>query len=108
MLSRYAVALVLSLLVLYGFIEAWPLLAGPSLSIESPADGSVATSSVVTISGTALRVVNLSLDGAALYPDRSGHFSTSLAFASGTSILTFTATDRFGRHISKTRTIFVP
>ena len=108
MLSRYIVGAVLTLLVIYGFIEAWPLLAGPSITIASPVDGEAATSSIVVISGTALRVVELRLNGEPLYPDRSGHFSTTLAYARGTSILTFTASDRFGRHISKTRTILVP
>ncbi|KKU80823.1 MAG: hypothetical protein UY07_C0032G0007, partial [Parcubacteria group bacterium GW2011_GWA1_47_8] len=35
-MTRYLIALVLCVLVGYGLVEAWPLLAGPSLSVTSP------------------------------------------------------------------------
>ena len=108
MLVRYSVLIVLIVLVCYGLLEARPLLVGPTLSIDSPAQGATVAGGLTTISGSAERAVLLTLDGAPLYADQSGHFSTLLAFPTGTSILTFTAADRFGRTISKTRTIRVP
>lgn len=92
----------------YGLTEAWPLLTGPTLSITSPKDESTAPDGVVTVSGKAAHVALLTLDGAPLLHEEDGSFSSLLTFPRGGSILTFVATDRFGRHVTTTRTIFVP
>lgn len=95
-------------LLAYGFIEVRPLLLGPSLVLQSPSDGATYANGLVSVSGSALRASALTLDGAAVLPDQSGRFSSTLAMASGTSILTLVATDRFGRSVILTRTIYVP
>ena len=100
--------LALLAILAYGAWEAHPLLAGPSLVISSPADGTSSPDGVISIEGSESRATALTLDGAPLLPDEAGHFSAVLAFPAGGSILTFTATDRFGRSITKTRTIYVP
>lgn len=92
----------------YGTIEAWSLIAGPSLTIDSPSDFATIEDGIVRILGTAKRSASLTLDGAPLLPDRDGAFDKTLAFAKGASILTFVATDRFGRTVTDARTIFVP
>lgn len=107
-MTRYIIAIVLILLTSYGLYEAWPLLRGPGLSISSPTEGGVFPGSIVTISGNVVRTTGLTLDGAPLYFDKTGNFSSTLAFPRGTSILTFRAADRFGRAITQSRTIFVP
>ena len=107
-MNRYFFIIFFFLLAGYGLIEAWPLLAGPSLSVASPADFATSTDGVFTISGRSARASSLFLNGTPLLPDETGQFGETLAFAKGTSILTFVATDRFGRAITKTRTIFVP
>ncbi len=105
---RFLLAGALVILAAYGLIEARPLLMGPSLTVDAPVDGARYGDGVVPIAGTAERDVSLLLDGAPLLPDQTGHFKVSLAFPSGSSILTFVATDRFGRSVTKTRTIYVP
>ena len=109
MTTRNLVLAVLAALLIYGAMEAWPLVAGPSLTVLSPTDGeTVPEGGVVAIEGTALRTVALSLDGARVLPDATtGDFETQLAFPAGTSILTFVARDRFGRSRTTTRTIYV-
>lgn len=107
-MTRYLIAVVLVLVVGYGLIEAWPLLAGPSLRVDTPQDYASFPGGIVLIEGRVARVSLLSLDGAPLLRDEDGNFSTTLTFPHGTSILTFVATDRFGRRITTTRTIFVP
>ncbi len=107
-MTRHLIAVSLFLLATYGLVEAWPLLAGPALSIESPRDGAPFPSGIVTTKGTAQRIAKLTLNGEPLLRDENGSFSTTLTFPQGGSILTFVATDRFGRHITSTRTIFVP
>lgn len=107
-MTRYLIALVLLALVGYGLIEAWPLIIGPALSVESPVNNASFPGGIVPIKGYALRIAQLSLDGANLLHDKDGSFSSTLTFPRGASILTFVATDRFGRHVTVTRSIFVP
>lgn len=107
-MTRYLIALVLCILIGYGLIEAWALLAGPSLSITSPIDNTPYPGSIVSIQGKATRVATLTLNGASIPHDQSGNFSSTLTFPRGGSILTFVATDRFGRSVTATRSIFVP
>ena len=105
---RLAVVAVLILLTGYGLIKAWPLLSGPEIVLDSPADGATIGDGFVTISGTAKYARNLSLDGGPLLMDEQGHFSTTQLLPRGTAILGLTATDRFGHTKSAKRTVFVP
>ena len=107
-MTRYVIGIVLFFILGYGLIRAWPLLEGPSLSVESPRDGAPFPGGIVTIRGTAERASLLTLNGAVLLHDQNGGFSSTLTFPRGGSILTFVATDRFGRTITATRNIVVP
>lgn len=107
-MTHYLIALVLLIIVGYGLSEAWPLLAGPSLSIASPAQNAPYPSGIVSIRGNAARAASLTLNGTPVLHDQNGDFSSMLTFPRGGSILTFVATDRFGRSVTATRTIFVP
>ncbi len=106
-MTKYLITVVLVLLVGYGAFEAWPLVAGPSLQISSPIEGASVPGGILDVEGRALRTASLTLDGATLLPDQQGDFSATLTFPSGGSILTFVATDRFGRSVTLTRDIFV-
>ena len=107
-MTRSLLALVLTILAGYGLIEAWPLIAGPSLAIATPQNGESFPGGIVTVRGSASRIALLTLDGAPVLHDENGTFSPTLTFPRGASLLTFDATDRFGRHIITTRSIFVP
>ena len=108
MLVRAAVAFVLFLLLGYGALEAWPLLTGPSLAIESPNHLAYLTDGSARITGRAARTETLWLDGAPLLIDEKGNFAANLLLPSGGAILSLTATDRFGNEITERRTVFVP
>ena len=107
-MTKYLIGAVLLVLVGYGLIKAWPLIAGPSLYIESPTDNAPCPSGIVAVRGTAERAAVLTLNGAPLLRDQNGAFSSTLTFPRGGSILTFVVTDRFGRTVTATRAIFVP
>lgn len=107
-MTRYLTLLVLILVVLYGIVEAWPLIAGPSLTIDSPADNATIEDGIVVVSGKVTNAAVFTLNGATMLYDQEGRFSSTLTFPSGGSILTFVESDRFGRTITATRTIFVP
>lgn len=99
---------ILVLLALYGVIEAWPLMRGPTLAIDSPADNTTVLGGIVALSGRVARASTLTVNGVPLLQDQQGAFSSILTFPRGGSILTLVVTDRFGRHTRATRTIFVP
>ena len=105
---RYLIGTVLLVGALYGVVEAWPLLAGPSLSIDSPADNAPFQNGIVPVRGVAARTAVLTLDGAPVLHQEDGAFASTLTFPRGSSILTFVAADRFGRSVTATRTIYVP
>ncbi len=104
---RYALIVVLVLLVGYGAMEARPIVLGPTLTLINPQSGGLATSTI-TVSGRVSRAVALSVNGAPVLPNEDGTWSDVLTLPTGSGILTVTATDRFGRSITKTRTVFVP
>lgn len=108
MLGRITVGLILILLVGYGVYEGLPLLLGPRIVLDSPTQDMNVPDGVLTVSGKVSRAAGLALDGAPVLPDEAGAFSSTLAFPRGSSILTLTARDRFGRTVSLSRTIFVP
>jgi Glucodextranase, domain B len=107
-MTRYLIGAILLILLGYGLIEAWPLIAGPTLSISSPINNASVPGGIVTVSGQAKRAALLTLDGMPLLHDQNGDFSSTLTFPTGGSILTFSVTDRFGRNVTETRSIFVP
>ncbi len=105
---KYFTLAVFLILAGYGTREAWPLIAGPILSIESPMHNESVAGGIVTITGKAVRAIELSLNGTSILREKNGDFSTTLTFPRGGSILTFKATDRFGRIATETRSIFIP
>lgn len=107
-MTKQLLLALLALLILYGAIEAWPLIRGPRLTVNDPVDNASIEGGIVNIAGNATYVSVLTLNGAPLLYDQNGDFSSTMAFPQGSSILTFRAADRFGRATTITRTIFVP
>lgn len=107
-MTKYLTAVVLIALIGYGLAEAWPLLAGPTLSIASPADDTAYPGGIVTVRGMAARATTLTLDGAPMLHEEDGSFRMTLSFPHGNTLLTFVAADRFGRSVTATRSIYIP
>lgn len=106
-MTKYFIAVALTVLVVYGLIKAWPLLAGPSISVISPVDNASYENGIVVVSGRAIRAAEFSIDGMPVLREKDGSFSSTLSFPRGNSTLTFVATDRFGKTRTATRAIFV-
>ena len=107
-MTKLLLSLVLVAFAAYGLVEAWPILSGPSLSVTAPLDGASVQGGIVSVRGSVAHVALLTLDGAPVLRDEEGRFSSTLTLPRGTSILTFMAADRFGRHVTATRTVFIP
>lgn len=107
-MTKQILSVVLVLLLGYGMIEAWPLLSGPSLSVVAPTEDASAPGGTVTLTGSTARAVTLTVNGSPLIATEDGAFNTVRTYPHGVSLLTFVATDRFGRSRTITRQIFVP
>ena len=103
---RLAALVVLLALAGYGIIvAAWPIISGPSISVRLPAAASAGVP--VPLEGVAKHTETLWLNGAPLLIDQSGRFSIPLTFPSGGVVVSLTATDRFGRERTETRSLLV-
>lgn len=105
---KYLIGTILLVGLCYGALEAWPLIVGTSLAINSPLNNATYTDGIVEVTGTVERAAELTLNGTPVLRDQEGTFSSTLTFPHGGSILTFVATDRFGRTVTARRAIFVP
>ncbi len=85
----------------YCLFQARFLVFGPGITIESPLDGAVATSSSLTMVGRARNAAWISLNGAQIFTDERGHWQEKLILSPGTSIMTVLVRDRFGREVEK-------
>ncbi|MEJ0053599.1 MAG: hypothetical protein WDN10_02640 [bacterium] len=108
MLVRIAIPLVLLAILGFGVVKGLPLVLGPRIVLSSPADGAVIPDGFLVVSGTAYRIDSLTLNGAKILPEASGHFEKLLVLPSGHTILSLTAADRFGRSTILRRTVVVP
>ncbi len=95
------IALVAIGLGIYAYLQSREYLRGPVIIIEEPQNGSLSTTSVVAVKGSARNVSFLTLNGRAIFTDEQGRFHESLLLQEGYSIMTFEAKDRFGHTVKK-------
>lgn len=99
---RQSILFVLGMIFLaYVLYQARYLILGPGLIVKSHADGAVATTSVITLSGTARNAAWLSLNERQIFTDEEGVWSEKLIVGEGVSIMTLRVRDRFGREAEK-------
>lgn len=88
--------------VLYGAFRAYPLVAGPSITVYSPADNEYVASSTFEVSGQVLRANVITLQGRPITIDTEGHFTETLVSQAPYTILVLVAQDTYGNSVSKT------
>lgn len=92
--------------MLYGAWKAYPLLAGPSINVFSALpDGEVSTSTF-EIKGQVARVKEITLQGRIIPIDTEGKFNELLVVDDPFSTIVITATDFYGKTITKTFRVF--
>lgn len=104
-ISRYlkigSIITVAAIIVGYGYFKSRNLIDGPVISIESPRNGEAATTSLVTIIGTAKNIAFISLNDRQIFVDEEGRIKEQLLLPYGYTILTLKARDKFGRETVK-------
>lgn len=88
--------------VLYGAFRAYPLLAGPSITVYTPTDGDYVASTTFEISGLIKRAAVITLQGKPITIDTEGHFTETLVAQAPYTILVLVAKDPYGVTVSKT------
>ncbi len=100
---RLGIILVIALgLVSYGAFQARNLALGPVISISEPENGSVSSTTEITISGTAKNVTLMTLDGRQIFTDENGNWSEDIILSKGYNIVTIYGRDKFGKETTKT------
>ena len=90
----------------YGYYQSRDFFAGPLLSLETPTDGDIFTTPLITVKGSARNIAFLSLNGRRVFTDQAGNLSEQLLLPSGYSLMTLEGTDRFGHTERKQRELF--
>ena len=88
--------------VMYGGFKAYPLVAGPKISIDSPKDDEMVASTTFQITGKVTRVKEITLQGRPIAIDLEGKFNELLTADHPYTIIILTATDFYGKTIVKT------
>jgi len=92
------IVLAVSGLVFYAVFNSRIFIAGPQISIESPANGeNFIDEQLIQIKGSASNIAFIRLNGRQISVNEEGFFDESLLLSSGYNIIWITAEDRFGR-----------
>lgn len=96
---RHSILLAIGVIfVAYVLFQARYLILGPGIKVTSHQDGSVATTSVITLSGTARNAAWLTLNNRQIFTDEKGVWREKLILSEGQSIISLRVRDRFGRN----------
>ena len=101
-LERYGLITLVCATFLYGGFRVYPLLAGPSITIYNPRDGDSVASTTFELSGRALRVREITVQGRAIPIGTDGHFTETLTAQTPYTILVISAIDFYGKAVTKT------
>ena len=99
-MKRLLWGLVILTVISYGLFEARKIIGGPSITIDSPLEGSSVSATAITIAGVAHNISFLTINDAPAFTDKNGRFTEQLSPPPGYAIFTVAATDRFGRRAS--------
>lgn len=102
LMAALLTGVIIGVIVFYGYYQSRAIIAGPMIVVENPKTGMVATTSLVTVTGTVQHANEITLQGRPIFIDLNGHFSEQLLLLDGYNIIEFTAKDIEGRMDRKT------
>jgi len=106
---RYSIVIiVLVVLVSYITFQARFMIEGPQIILDyEPAR--VQNERIITLSGTAKNITEITLNGRQIFTDEYGYFNEALVLENGYTIITIAAVDRYGRRTQVVRPfIYIP
>jgi len=100
------ILLFVTLITGYAAFRSLDYLRGPEIMITSPTIMMTKPDSTIIVSGQALRISEIKLNGKNISTDENGYWSESLYIFRGPNKITIEARDRFQRQISQTLEIY--
>lgn len=98
----YLIAFIIIVALCYGGFRAYPILAGPSITIYTPHNNDTVASTTFEISGKILRAKEIILQGRTITIDTEGNFTETLVASFPYTIIILSATDSYNKTIIKT------
>ncbi|HRY30891.1 MAG TPA: hypothetical protein P5328_00665 [Candidatus Paceibacterota bacterium] len=98
LIAKAAAGIIVVMVVIgYAIFNSRLFIEGPRIIIESPQNGGVFDAPLIKITGKALNISYLELDGRQIYTEENYSFSESLLLHPGYNIIQLVAKDKFGR-----------
>ncbi|PJC56455.1 hypothetical protein CO026_00215 [Candidatus Kaiserbacteria bacterium CG_4_9_14_0_2_um_filter_41_32] len=102
------VIIVLGSLFSYIAFQARFMIEGPQITLDSEPNR-VQNERIITLSGTAKNITEITLNGRQIFTDEYGHFDEALVLENGYTITTIAAFDRYGRRTQVVRSfVYIP
>lgn len=101
-LEAYFLGVLILISLVYGGFRAYPLIAGPTVTIYNPHDGDTVASTTFELSGQVSRVKEITVQGRSIPIGTDGNFAEILIAQLPYSIIVITATDFYGKTVTKT------
>lgn len=106
-MKKFIVFFIVFVSIGYGMFEARRLIAGPIITIETPAPWSATSSSALLVSGSARNIAFLTINGRPAFTNEEGRFTERISPPPGYTVLTVVGRDRFGRERSESVAVHV-
>jgi hypothetical protein len=87
--------------MLYGGFKLFPLIIGPRITIYNPHSGDTVSRPIFELSGKVSKVKEITVQGRPIPIGTDGHFTEILLVQDPYTIIVITATDFYGKTISK-------
>jgi hypothetical protein len=98
-IEMYFIVLLILLSLGYGAFRAYPLIAGPRITIYNPHDGDSVSITPFELSGQALRAKEVTVNGRPIPIGTDGNFAEIITAQAPYSMLVITATDFYGKTV---------
>lgn len=98
----YGIVLLILIAISFGGWKAYPLILGPTITIYNPTDGDTVKNTTFELSGKVSRVKEITIQGRPIPIGTDGHFTEILIAQAPYTTLVITATDFYGKTITKT------
>lgn len=107
LLQRLCAGTSIALVVCFLGYQVWRVVAPPRLSIESPSDGSTASSQQIIVAGATDPHATVEINGQVVFGNSNGSFSTPLELQQGANHIIIRATKRHGLFTTISRTVML-
>lgn len=101
LIKMIGVIIFAGIVITYAFFRTINYARGPSVRIIEPENGITTSINTITVSGQALRINKLTLNGNPLTIDEQGFWSQKIIVFEGLNRITIVAEDQFGRSTSQ-------